>query len=167
MIRKTFWTSFKRLYWFPRLRRYWCHYLMLTWLCQISLCLVTGATVIKLWHWKQLPDRSPWGTSSPLGGSNIITFWSRAIDKSSVIKRLCSSTQTLKSSSISCCKYFAIIYFARKTNALGVVGSSCIYTWRKLIKAKTISLLTFLTFFFFPFFLILKRPSKAATEVVL
>ena len=89
----------------------------------------------------------------PIGGSNIITFWSGAIDKSLYLSY---KKPTLKSSSTSCCKYFAIIYFARKTNALAVVGSSCIYTWRKLIKARAISLLTFLTFFFFPFFQSLK-----------
>ena len=38
----------QRVLWVPRLRRYWRHYLTLTWLCQISLTLVTGATVINL-----------------------------------------------------------------------------------------------------------------------
>ena len=78
----------------------------------------------------------------PIRGSNIITFWSGAIDKSLYLSY---KKPTLKSSSTSCCKYFAIIYFARKTNALVVfdlLAGSCIYTCHKLIKAKTISLST-------------------------
>ena len=101
-------------------------------------CYQILAVKTTLW-WKST------GHFLPIGGSNIITFWSRAIDKSSVIKKLCSCTQTLKSSSTSCCKYFAIIYFARKTNALVVfdlLAGSCIYTCHKPIKAKTISLST-------------------------
>ena len=40
-------TSFKGFYWVTRLQRYWPCYFIFTWLWQISLSLVTGATVTK------------------------------------------------------------------------------------------------------------------------
>ena len=48
-------TSFKGFCWVPApLRRYWYHYNIFTWLRQIFLSLVTGATVIKFWQWNNL-----------------------------------------------------------------------------------------------------------------
>ena len=109
------WTSFKGFHWVLHLRRYCRQYLIITWPWQISLSLVTGATLIH--------------------------------------------ANAFKSSSIFCFKYFAIINFSRKANALVVVdllAGSCICTWSKLIQPKAP-----LAFFFLNYFLILKLTLNA------
>ena len=96
-----------------------------------------------MWHWEIF--RSPF-TEKP--------------------QRLRSPTQTLKPSSTSCFKYFAIIKFKDKwqTNALDIVDllagpGICTWSiWSKPITAKEINLS--ISFLFFNSFLILKLNSK-------
>ena len=106
-------------------------------------------------------------------GSKVTTFWSRDTDRSLYPQlqrgqRGYVHPRTFKSSSTSCFQYFAIIKFKDKwqKNALVVVhllAGSGICTWSKPIKAKVINLST--SFLLFNSFLILKRNSKAATEL--
>ena len=139
---------------------WWCHCLVITWFWQISLSLGTEVLLLSNLGSKKNSLIEAHGTllhwgviSLPFDQVILINLYISSYSKTIRATFIHANVETIINFLIQIvCNKKDSASFAKKTDTLVVVdlfAGSCICTWNKLIKANTISPLTFFFKFFF------------------